>query len=344
MAFDFPASPTNGQIFTPPGGPTYVWNGSAWAGAGFTPVVTVLPTAEARNRVVNGAMQISQENGSAAVTNGYAADQWVGTTSLPTATFTRSGGPSASGGKQLAATIATAKPSLAAGDYWQLTQYIEGSRVADFRWGAVEAKRVVLRFWAYTDNPGTYTVSLSNWPSTQWYLAPFTLAANTWTEIVVVIPGATAGVWATDTNIGLVLNFGFAAGATYAGGVAGWGTTNKIQIAGNTNGAALANKTFFIADVGLYLDPNNTGIAPPWQMPDEAQEMLACMRYWQKYRSMAVETPVNCSTYIFTVPQRIPPATSGGGAGFAVNWNDYNQMLCSQTARALLDIVLNARM
>jgi hypothetical protein len=30
MAFDFPASPTNGQEFTPSGGPTYVYNGQAW--------------------------------------------------------------------------------------------------------------------------------------------------------------------------------------------------------------------------------------------------------------------------------------------------------------------------
>lgn len=30
MAFDFPNSPTLGQTYTPTGGPTYVWNGTAW--------------------------------------------------------------------------------------------------------------------------------------------------------------------------------------------------------------------------------------------------------------------------------------------------------------------------
>jgi len=30
MAFDFPSSPTNGQVFTPAGGPTYTYNGYAW--------------------------------------------------------------------------------------------------------------------------------------------------------------------------------------------------------------------------------------------------------------------------------------------------------------------------
>lgn len=30
MAFDFPASPTTGQKYTPSGGPTFTWNGTIW--------------------------------------------------------------------------------------------------------------------------------------------------------------------------------------------------------------------------------------------------------------------------------------------------------------------------
>lgn len=44
MAFDFPASPTTGQMFTPAGGPTYTWNGYAWAQdrtIGFQPTTRV---------------------------------------------------------------------------------------------------------------------------------------------------------------------------------------------------------------------------------------------------------------------------------------------------------------
>ena len=33
MAFDFPASPTNGQVFTS-GGVSYVWNGQGWVQQG----------------------------------------------------------------------------------------------------------------------------------------------------------------------------------------------------------------------------------------------------------------------------------------------------------------------
>jgi len=34
MAFDFPASPTNNQTFTPPGGATYTFNGVSWIPGG----------------------------------------------------------------------------------------------------------------------------------------------------------------------------------------------------------------------------------------------------------------------------------------------------------------------
>jgi hypothetical protein len=48
-----------------------------------------------------------------------------------------------------------------------------------------------------------------------------------------------------------------------------------------SNGMAVAGNVFHIFDVGLHLDPLNTGIAPPWQQPDEAAELRACMRYFQ---------------------------------------------------------------
>lgn len=43
MAFDFPASPTVGQQFTPVAGTSYVWNGYAWALASSNPGLTLVP-------------------------------------------------------------------------------------------------------------------------------------------------------------------------------------------------------------------------------------------------------------------------------------------------------------
>jgi len=287
MAFDFPASPTNGQVFTPPGGPTYVWNGSAWAGAGFTPVVTVLPTAEARNRIVNPAMQISQELGDSGSTTAgaYVADQWL----MQTNGMTNCGAvrlsttPTVNGStRRLFVSINTLKASIAAGDYHYVQQLIEGVRLADMMLGTANAKPMVLRFTARSNTvTGTFCWSLRNNGAAQSYVGDFSIPAiNTDYVITAVIPPLTAGTWPIDNSQNSSLTFCFVSGSTYQG-AAGINASNKLATANISNGASAVG-AFTIADVGLYADPNNTGIAPPWQMPDEAQELAACMRYWEK--------------------------------------------------------------
>jgi hypothetical protein len=44
---------------------------------------------------------------------------------------------------------------------------------------------------------------------------------------------------------------------------------------------ATAGNVFELWDVGFYLDPNNTGLPPPWVTPDYASELAACQRYWR---------------------------------------------------------------
>jgi hypothetical protein len=105
--------------------------------------------------------------------------------------------------------------------------------------------------------------------------------ANTDTEQVLVIPGDTSGTWGVDTSIGITLSFVLACGPTYQG-VAGWQAGNFLATSACSNGVGSTGNIFNIFDVGLYLDPNNTGKAPPWQMPDEAEELAACQRYYQK--------------------------------------------------------------
>ena len=81
MGFNFPNSPTPGQVFTPVGGYQYVWLDGVWRVVESPQDVV---TAQTRNRVCNPAMQISQQLalGGTAVLSGagphiYGADQWV---------------------------------------------------------------------------------------------------------------------------------------------------------------------------------------------------------------------------------------------------------------------------
>jgi hypothetical protein len=313
---DFPSPASEGQFYTPLNGPQYVYVNGAWRMAG---APTIVATADTRNRIVNGAMQISQENGNTAGTvNPYwPADQWVVSWIGPAISTARDGAlVPASGNKRLAISITTGKPSLAAGDSLNLTQSIEGIRMADFLWGTANALPIVVRFWAYTTAPGTYSLAIRNNAVDRSFLAAFTLPDSVWTLTTIAVPGDTTGTWPTDTTRGMAFGICLAAG-TATQGAAGWQAGSKTQIAGHTNGAATSGKAFYFGDVGLYLDPLATGIAPPWQMPDEAEELRACQRYYEVLGPQAAMWAGNTTTGVayfgsgtFTVAKRDNPALS----------------------------------
>jgi hypothetical protein len=285
-------------------------------------------TADTRNRIVNPAFQISQENGTTFVGNGaYPVDQFQLQTSIPTVVAQKiafvAGHPQTFG---INTVLSTPKPSLAANDVWQIVQNIEGINIADLRWGTGPAKSIVIRFKGLCSITGTFTLSVRNDTGARHYMAPFTVAvANTWQEFVIPIPGDTTGTWLTDTSKGLIVSWGLAAGSSITGGVAGWNVgTNMAQLPGNTNLAAAVN-SFFIADVGLYADPAKTGLAPPWEMPDEAEELRACQRYWQKtYAAFVTQGVTTGNSYLTVHSPAVTPRPgwimSGADAGICINF------------------------
>ena len=419
MAFDFPASPTEGQLFTPPvaGAPDYIYHAPAWellsaTGSGAATSISDTPpvgpvhgqiwvesdsgstyvfwndgtssqwvqinspglseapldglpylrrsaawvkltgaTAQTRNRIVNGAMQISQENGLTAAPYAasgvwYAADQWASrwsiTGGLATAALAASVSPEGSR-NMLGSYVSTAAVSLAAGDYHTLSHNIEGTRTADFQWGGSLAKQVILRFWAQATLAGTYTVSVSNNVANRTFLAPFTLVSNVWKLVTVIIPGDTTGTWLTDTGIGVRLEIVRACGTTYGGGVAGWQAGNKLAITGQMNGSGVAATGFNVADVGLYLDADSSGVAPKWEMPDEAQELAACMRYLQKMTTLIVDTNTASQSLLLPVTMRVAPAISAS-IGVTTGQNTGSNIHIYHTSRAYQNVNLVARM
>ena len=145
MAFDFPSSPVENQIYTPAGGPSYVWRSPAWR--------INSPSLGAdvrRNRIVNPAMQISQENGNTVgTTNGfYPADQWTvvfGTTGVINIQRVQVMTPNGSTNR-LRVAVPTADALLAAGEVLLIQQNIEGVRIVDFKYGSASARQGILRF------------------------------------------------------------------------------------------------------------------------------------------------------------------------------------------------------
>jgi len=244
-------------------------------------------TAQARNRIVNPAMQVSQEwgNTAGAGVGFYIADQWQAGGSLPAGlayTVQRVAATTPKGSLYRFRCAVTTGVALAAGNLVSMDTVMEGNRVADFQWGTVNAKQVVLRF-GFKGPAGTYSATLHNVPQTRNYAGSFTITsgqANTDTEQVLIIPGDVAGTWAKDNTAGLTLRIVIAVGTTYQTAPNVWTAGVFYGVTGQTNGVATNGNVFELFDVGLYLDPLATGVPPRWEMPDEAAELLACRRYW----------------------------------------------------------------
>jgi hypothetical protein len=322
-----PSNPTAGTLWWESDtGNTYIWydDGNTKQWVQINAAVAATATAEARNRVVNGAMQVSQENGNTAGTTTayYAADQWgVSFTTTGTITSQRVQSVTPNGSKdRFRATVTVADASLTANEYLALQQIIEGNRLADFRWGSVSAKQAILRF-GFKGPAGTYAVALRNSVPNRAYIAQFTVSAgqaNTDTEQVLVIPGDTTGTWLTDTGIGTYLSIALAAGTGFHG-VTGWQAGSSFSTAACSNGMATAGAVFELFDVGLYLDPLATGVPPTWAMPDEAQELIACQRYYEKVQTFwagqATASVSSGAVSFWKMTKRIAPAVSGVSGG-----------------------------
>ena len=150
MSDTAPLDPEAGQLWwDSDSGNLFIWYVDADSAQWVQVSGSVAPvgTAETRNRVVNGAMQHSQElgpGGTQGFTN-YAVDQWQHggsvagstTTSLQSATAN----PPSGNKYALASTISPGKPSLIATDLYYICQPIEGGKVLDFRYGMPTPRR-----------------------------------------------------------------------------------------------------------------------------------------------------------------------------------------------------------
>lgn len=300
-----------------------------------------------RNRLVNPAMQVSQENSNTAGTTSayYGADQFATyfVTSAGTITTQRVQSTTPGGAlDRYRVTITTADASLAAGEYLTITQNLEGQNVADFRYGSASAKQSVLRF-GFKGPAGTYAARLGNSATDQSYVALFTIAAgeaNTDTVQTFTIAGDTTGTWLTTSGIGITLDIVLAAGSTFQG-TTGWQSGNILGTSGVSNGMGTGSAVFEVFDTGLYLDAGETGVAPRWELPDEAVERMRSYRYYWEMQSptggvflvgnAAIIQDYRTSHWLTPVDMRMVPTTSA-------TWADAINIL-SHSATASLNFV-----
>jgi hypothetical protein len=281
----------------------------------------VTKTAQPYNRVVNGAMQHSQENATAteaAAQAYYPADQWVGLVVTTGTVLTSRQQVTSPRGSLccIQARITVADTALSNEYAMPFTQKIEGNRIADFQWGTASAKPAVLRF-ALSAPVGTYTLNLRQGSGNPSFTHPIVVTtANVATEYSVAIPACTIGTWTADTSNQLEVRFVIAASSNFdAPSNDAWLAGSYVSCAGMTNGLATAAAVFRLWDVGLYLDPNNTGVAPPWQTPDYASELAACQRYWNLCTTYFCGNVTATGSYLgfgaIVMPMRVNPSLTG---------------------------------
>ena len=288
-----------------------------------------------RNRIVNPAMQISQERGTALVDvttlTAYTVDQWAAALSTTPggtlrvqqiASITPGGSPF-----RLRHTVQAADSSIAAGDVYSIVQYIEGQMVVDARFGTASARQLVARFGVRSSLAGTFGVRLTNSAANRSYVSTFAIAGgeiNTDLVRTIVIPGDTTGTWLADTGIGCAFQITLASGTTFQGTSGAWQTGNFSTTSAQTNFMGTGSATFEIFDVGLYVDHFNIGTAPSWELPAWDEDLRRCKRYWQT-QEMTARFTASAATQFFETPvywdatMRVAPITSGPTGGTVSN-------------------------
>jgi len=301
MAINFPSSPVDGQIYN-----KHVYRNGAWH---VVPTKTALP----KNYILNPTMAVSQEIGETVTSaNGvFVADQWN----------TQSAGLAFNGQRTTAVdgtriqTGVTTGVAMTGGEYWSFCHTIEALRLYEFQYNTPNAKHAVLRFEVYGTVGGTFGFSLRNhavWDRA--FVAPFTIAANAWHTITIPIPGDTVGTTWPSGSVGCFsLGFAFACGSAYQG-PAGWNAGNLLAPTGITNGAAVTNTTFYMRNVGLYLDPYRTGVAPPFVVPSYGQELRRCQRYWYKLFNLRGGSNGQTVAYRMSAPHPAPMRITPAGS------------------------------
>lgn len=284
------------------------------------------------NLAINGAMDVSQINGTTAVTvnSSYVVDQWLVAWPAASGSFQAQ---QAAGGLNngipncLVLHANTGAGSYGATDGAYFVQPIEGYRWAKLNYGSASGgQQVTIGFWVQASVTGTGTVSIRNTGGARSYLANFTVsAAGSWQWVAVTIPPDTTGTWNTTNGIGAYVSLCFGVGSTYTGTASAWQSANVLGTAATTNFFATAGNQ--VAITGVVVLPGTqapSAAGSPFCMRSFDTELLLCQRYYSvaygsgRFTATAIsqsgETPLN-----YPVQMRATPTITLGTPGLVLN-------------------------
>jgi hypothetical protein len=284
-----------------------------------------------RNRIINGDMSVDARNGGAltavsTTTSLYAMDRWKyagqGIGNIGKITFAV--GTVISGNTHALNWTTTTAHTVAAADYTEFYQAIEGCNFNDANWGTTNAQPVTLEFWALSSLSGTFAGALQNGAQNRTYVFTFTLAASAWTKVKINIPGDTVGTWSVADNaaaVFLLFNLGCGANSSTAAGV--WTAGGFTSAPGAVNPVATLNATLSITGVALMVGSAAANAEPEFRKYSD--NLIDCQRYYEACAqdawggNLTSGANYHKSTQ-FKVTKRATPTTiifgNSGGPGF----------------------------
>jgi len=262
-----------------------------------------------KNRIINGAMQIDQRNAGASITpinTQFLVDRFAyNATQASKFTAQQNQGsviPPAGFSNYQGLTVSSAV-SIGAGDFFGISQNIEGFNIADLAWGTANAQTVTLSFWVRSSLTGTFGGSLRNSGSSRSYPFSYTInSANTWEKETITIAGDTSGTWLTNNGIGINLFLSLGSGSTYLGTAGAWAGSALLSTTGATSVVGTNGATFFIT--GVQLEVGST--ATPFERRLYGQELVNWQSYYEKSYYIEVVPATNTLTGWFMVAPYAP--------------------------------------
>ena len=281
-----------------------------------------------KNRLINGAMAISQRGTSfVSPTGAYTIDRWeMEENTDGTVTVTQDTDAPTGFSFSQKFTVTSADASLAATQDLIVGQYIEGFNTADLVFGSASAATVTLSFWVKSSLTGTFGGALQNSARTRSYPFTYTISsASTWEQKTVTIAGDTSGTWIGATNgIGLRVYFGLGVGSTYSGTAGAWAATNYYSATGAVSVIGTNSATWAVT--GVQLEKGST--ATSFDYRDYGRELMLCQRYYYGYVSGSGKlvarggyyssTQVEGSIYFPTTMRTTPTLVATSGTNYYI--------------------------
>jgi hypothetical protein len=276
-----------------------------------------------KNRIINGGMVIAQRGTTAVTTDsGFPVDRFIVSVNND-GTFTLQQNSTAPAGFNYSTrwTTTAADSSLAAAQYSQIRQAIEGYNIADLGFGTADAKSVTVSFWVRSSLTGTFAGSLRNSAGNRSYVFTYSISvANTWEQKSITIAGDTSGTWETTTSVGIYLTFDLGTGSTYQTTANAWAAGNFWSTSSAVPVISTLNATWYVT--GVQLEKGST--ATSFDYRPYGTELALCQRYFTKSFATTV-APANSTAAPY----------EGVGAGFIGGYFSSNFVPFPVTMRAV---------